>query len=90
MLKPLTRLLTLTCFVSLLAPEIINFTVQIRSGQAGGSATASVAVLAGLSGLAGVLTLIFSRLMKAAGPYLEAGAQQQGDFLRVEPISRRD
>jgi hypothetical protein len=82
MIKPLTRLLALACFVSLLAPGFINFTVQFRSRQADGSSTASILLLAVLSFVvAGAATLIFYRFMKEAAPYLEAGAQQQADFL---------
>src|ERR1035438_2159944 len=73
------RLLALACFASLIAPEIITFTAQFRSGQGEGASTAGMLLMATL--LAGVLTLLFYRAIKKAGPYLEAGAQQQADFL---------
>src|SRR5689334_17531153 len=84
MIKPLTRLLTVAFFVSLLAPGFIAFTGQLHARQTDGTSVASVALLAALSiGVAGTLALVFYGLMKKAGPFLEAGALRQGDFLRA-------
>jgi len=82
MIKPFTRLLELACFVSLLAPGFIRSTAQLSSRRADGSSMTGTLLIAALSiGLAGVSTFIFSRFMKKASPFLDAGAQRQADFL---------
>jgi hypothetical protein len=82
MIKPLTRLLAVACFVSLLAPGFIRSAAQLSSKSADGSSMTSVLLLAGVFvGLAGVSTFIFLRFMKKAEPYLDAGARQQASFL---------
>ncbi len=82
MIAPLTRLLALACFLSLLAPGFIRFTAQIRSREADGSSLASVLLFAAMSvAVAGVSTTLFYGLMKKAGAHFEAAAQRQSDFL---------
>lgn len=78
MIKPLTRLLALACFVSLLAPGYIQFTALLSAKHADGR---SMALLAALSiGLAGALTVVFQLFMKKAGPYLDAGPNGRPTF----------
>jgi hypothetical protein len=82
MIKPLTRLLALACFVSLLAPGFIKSIAQLGVRRADGSSMTSGLLIVELSiALAGVATLVFFRFMKKAEPYLDAAAQRQADFL---------
>ena len=82
MIKPLTRLLALTVFVSLLAPGFIGCTTLLSSGHPAGAL-----ILAALSAaFAGAWTFGFSGFMKKAGPALDAAAERQAEFLeRLDP-----
>jgi hypothetical protein len=84
MIKPLTRLLALTFFVSLLAPGFIACTVLFGSSRAQGHSIVSTLVAGAVSlALARELTYVFSGFMKKAAPYLDGAAERQAEFLEA-------